>query len=75
MFPGRPGCLGCPAGYSCRIGYSTGSTGSGSGSTAATAERTGERKIQCIKIHSHAFNIRGKKCPCTVTKLNPLQLS
>lgn len=43
VFPGHPGCLGHPAGYSCRncrIGYSTGSTGSGSGSTAATAERT-----------------------------------
>jgi len=42
VFPEHPGCLGPPAGScrNCRIGYSTGSTGSGSGSTAATAERT-----------------------------------
>jgi len=42
VFPEHPGCLGRPAGScrNCRIGYSTGSTGSGSGSTAATAERT-----------------------------------
>lgn len=35
--------LGCPVQGSCRTGCNTGSTGSGSGSTAATAEHTGGR--------------------------------
>lgn len=35
--------LGCPVQGSCRTGCNTGSTGFGSGSTAATAERTGGR--------------------------------
>lgn len=34
--------LGCPVQGSCRTGCNTGSTGSGSGSTAATAEHTGD---------------------------------
>ena len=37
-------CPGCPVQGSCRTGCSTGSTGSGSGSTAATAEHTGGKK-------------------------------
>lgn len=36
--------LGCLVQGSCHIGCSTGSTGSGSGSTAATAEHTGGKK-------------------------------
>lgn len=35
--------LGCPVQGSCRTGCNTGSTGSGSGSIAATAEHTGGR--------------------------------
>lgn len=35
--------LGCPVQGSCRTGCNTGSIGSGSGSTAATAEHTGGR--------------------------------
>ncbi len=36
--------LGCPVQDSCRTGCNTGSTGSDSGSTAATAEHTGGAK-------------------------------
>lgn len=36
--------LGCPVQGSCHTGCNTGSTGSGSGSTAATAEHTGGEK-------------------------------
>lgn len=45
-FPGRPDRLGYSAGCNCRschIDYSTGSTGSDSGSIVATAEHTKER--------------------------------
>lgn len=42
--------LGCPVQGSCHTGCNTGSTGSDSGSTAATAEHTGwKKKKQAIR--------------------------
>lgn len=44
--------LGCPVQGSCHTGCNTGSTGSGSGSTAATAEHTERKKMNWTETES-----------------------
>lgn len=65
--------LGCPVQGSCRIGCNTGSTGSGSGSIAATAEHTGGRNRKKAQEWEHVYIFKlPLNCPCISIVAPPL---